>query len=148
MKQVTFKIDLHSVEHLFGTYRSSRHSQYTGIGIKIDHLLYGFSPYFRPEMMKLVDNDMIRLEFSGILPIQDQCLKSPVGNLWHRSADCFFDLLDDRHVGSYNQYIVCRVIHDIPGNQVRFSRSGCLYDSSDTVRFKPFFNCPVSSFIM
>ena len=71
MEQVPLEIDLYRIEHLFGTYRSGRHSQYTGLRIVINDFLYGFTPYLRSEMMELVDNDMIRFEFTHCSTIQD-----------------------------------------------------------------------------
>ena len=71
MEQVPLEIDLYRIEHLFGTYRGCRHSQYTGLRIVIYYFLYSLSPYLRSEMMELINNDMIRFEFTDCTAIQD-----------------------------------------------------------------------------
>ena len=71
MEQVSLEIDLYRIEHLFGTYRGGRHSQYTGLRIVINDFLYGFTPYLRPEMMELIDNNMIRFKLTDRTAIQD-----------------------------------------------------------------------------
>ena len=148
MEQVAFKIDLYSVEHLFRPYRGGRHSQYTGFRIGIDHILYGFSPYLRTEMMELVDNDMVRFELFAVGLVQDQCLESAVGHMLHGSSDRFFDLGNDRHVRGNDEDRIFQMIDDITCDQVGFTCPGSLHDSSDTVLLKAFFNSSVSGFIM
>ena len=71
MEQVSLEIDLYRIEHLFGTYWSGRHSQYTGFRIVIYYFLYSLSPYLRSEMMELVDNNMICFEFTDCTAIQN-----------------------------------------------------------------------------
>ena len=68
--------------------------------------------------------------------------------MWHCPADCFFDLGNDRNVGSNNYYIVFRMIDNIAGNQIGFPSSSRLYNGSDPVCFESFLDGPVSRFIM
>ena len=68
--------------------------------------------------------------------------------MWHCPADCFFDLGNDRNVGSDNHYIIFRMIDNIAGNQVGFPCTGSLYNGSDPVCFESFLDGPVSRFIM